>query len=201
MPATLPTDVPARSLRLLNVVSSIDPATGGTSESILRISRAVMDLGHEVETVSVDDPASAWKSMLPLPVHLKGPPRGPLEYSREFNQWLQKNAGRFDAIISHGVWRDNSRATRRAARAAGRPYFVFPHGMLDPWFKRYYPLKHLQKMFLLAADRARRPARCRARFLFTCKEEMILAREYLSPLPLRRARRAAGHGRAAAEYR
>jgi hypothetical protein len=25
------------------------------------------------------------------------------------------------------------------------PYVVFTHGMLDPWFKRTYPLKHFKK--------------------------------------------------------
>jgi hypothetical protein len=25
------------------------------------------------------------------------------------------------------------------------PYFAYTHGMLDPWFKRTYPLKHLKK--------------------------------------------------------
>jgi glycosyltransferase involved in cell wall biosynthesis len=146
----------------------------------MRLSRAVMDLGHEVETVSVDDPDSAWKSALPLPVHLKGPPHGPLEYSRAFNQWLQQNAARFDAIISHGVWRDNSRATRRAARSAGKPYFVFPHGMLDPWFKRYYPVKHLKKcVFWWLTEYA--VLRDAAAVLFTCQEELILARESFRP--------------------
>jgi glycosyltransferase involved in cell wall biosynthesis len=126
----------SRGLRILNVASSIDPAAGGISESILRLSKTLIDLGHEVETVSVDDPASSWKAGIQVPVHLQGPARGPLEYSRSFDEWLTQNCGRFDAVISHGLWRFNSRAARRAARSAGRPYFVFPHGMLDPWFKR-----------------------------------------------------------------
>ena len=172
--------IPARGLRLLNVVSSINPAAGGISESILRLSKAVMNLGHEVEIVSVDAPDSAWEKSLQVPVHMKGPARGPLEYSRDFNQWLLQNSGRFDAIISHGLWRFNSRATRRAARSAGRPYFVFPHGMLDPWFNRYYPVKHLKKCvywwvteyFVLRDARA---------VLFTCREELLLARESFRP--------------------
>jgi glycosyltransferase involved in cell wall biosynthesis len=172
--------IPGRGLRILNVTSSIDPAAGGISESILRLSKAVMNLGHDVETVSVDAPDSAWKESLQVPLHLKGPPRGPLEYSRDFDQWLTQNCGRFDAIISHGLWRFNSGATRRAARAAGRPYFVFPHGMLDPWFKRYYPVKHLKKCafwwfteyFVLRDARA---------VLFTCREELLLARKSFWP--------------------
>jgi glycosyltransferase involved in cell wall biosynthesis len=172
--------IPARGLRLLNVASSIDPAAGGISESILRLSKALMQLGHEVETVSVDDPESAWKESLSVPVHLKGPPTGPLEYALDFDQWLGQNCAKFDAIISHGVWRFNSAATRRAARASGRPYFVFPHGMLDPWFKRYYPVKHLKKcLYWWTTEYAvLRDARA---VLFTCREELLLARESFWP--------------------
>ena len=169
-----------RKLRLLNVASSVDPAAGGISESILRLSKAVSDLGHEVETVSVDDPESSWRKDLQIQVHLKGPPRGPLEYSSDFDQWLSNNAGRFDALISHGVWRFNSHATRQAARAAGRPYFLFPHGMLDPWFKRYYPVKHLKKMFYWWSREYAVLRDARA-VLFTCQEELLLARESFWP--------------------
>ena len=164
----------------MNVASSINPAAGGISESILRLSKAVMNLGHEVEIVSVDAPDSAWRKSLQVPVHLKGPPHGPLEYSRDFDQWLAQNSGRFDAIISHGLWRFNSHATRRAARSAGRPYFVFPHGMLDPWFKRYYPVKHFKKcvFWWLTEYSVLRDAQA---VLFTCQEELLLARESFRP--------------------
>jgi len=170
----------AKGLRILNVVSSINPAAGGVSEAILRLSKAVVDLGHEVEIVSVDAPDSTWKKDIQVPVHLKGPARGTLEYSRDFNEWLMRNSGSFDAIISHGLWRYNSHATRRAARAAGRPYFVFPHGMLDPWFKRQYPVKHLKKCayWWLTEYSVLRDARA---VLFTCKEELLLARGSFRP--------------------
>jgi glycosyltransferase involved in cell wall biosynthesis len=166
----------SQGLRILNVASSIDPAAGGISESILRLSKAVIQLGHEVETVSVDDPASPWKAGIQVPIHLKGPVTGPLEYSRDFDRWLAENCGRFDVIISHGLWRYNSHAARRHARVAGRPYFVFTHGMLDPWFKRYYPIKHLKKCvyWWLSEYAVLRDA---AAVLFTCEEEKLLARE------------------------
>jgi glycosyltransferase involved in cell wall biosynthesis len=170
----------SRKLRILNVASSIDPAAGGVSESILRLSNAVVNLGHEVETVSVDDPASPWQAGLLASVHLKGPARGPLEYSKDFSEWLMANSGGFDVLISHGLWRFNSYATRHAALSAGRPYFVFPHGMLDPWFKRYYPVKHLKKtLFWWSKEYAvLRDARA---VLFTCQEELLLARESFWP--------------------
>jgi glycosyltransferase involved in cell wall biosynthesis len=173
-------DYAMRKLKILNVTASVDPAAGGVSEAILRISKAVVALGHEVEVVSVDAPTSTWAKELPVPVHMKGPPVGPLEYSAAFDDWLQENVGRFDAIISHGLWRHNSRATRLAARAAGRPYFVFPHGMLDPWFKRYYPVKHLKKTIYwwMTEYAVLRDARA---VLFTCQEELLLARRTFWP--------------------
>ncbi len=158
----------------------MDPAAGGVSEAVMRMSQAVINLGHNVETVSADPPDSAWKDRVKIPVHLKGPARGPLEYSRDLEHWLNDNCGRFDAIIAHGVWRFNSAATRRAARSAGKPYFLFPHGMLDPWFKRYYPMKHLKKcVYWWTKEYA--VLRDAAAVLFTCKEEMLLARESFWP--------------------
>ena len=55
-------------------------------------------------------------------------------------------------------------------------YFVFTHGMLDPWFKRTYPLKHLKKWLYWpwAEYRVLRDAQA---VLFTCEEERILARQ------------------------
>jgi glycosyltransferase involved in cell wall biosynthesis len=180
MPVLPPSMTSGKRLRLLNITSSIDPAAGGVSEAILRISKTVVNLGHEVEIVSVDAPGGDIKVDSQIPTHLLGPARGPLAYSREFNRWLAQNSAKFDALISHGLWRYNSHATRQAALSAGRPYFVFPHGMLDPWFKRYYPLKHLQKCayWWMTEYAVLRDAQA---VLFTCKEELLLARESFRP--------------------
>lgn len=44
-----------------------------------------------------------------------------------------------------GLWTYPSLAVRSAARAAGKPWGIFVHGGLDPWFNRAYPLKRLKK--------------------------------------------------------
>ena len=56
------------------------------------------------------------------------------------------------------------------------PYFVFTHGMLDPWFKHTYPLKHIKKWLYWpwAEYRLLRDAQA---VLFTCEEERLLARK------------------------
>ena len=51
----------------------------------------------------------------------------------------------YDAVIVEGLWQFHGYATWKALRGGPVPYFVFTHGMLDPWFKRKYPFKHLKK--------------------------------------------------------
>jgi glycosyltransferase involved in cell wall biosynthesis len=64
----------------------------------------------------------------------------------------------------------------RALAGTTTPYFVFPHGMLDPWFKRTYPAKHFKKLLYWpwAEYRVLRDA---AAVLFTAEAERRLARE------------------------
>jgi glycosyltransferase involved in cell wall biosynthesis len=71
-----------------------------------------------------------------------------------------------------GVW--------RGLRGSGVPYFLFPHGMLDPYFRRAFPSKHLQKTACwLAAER--RVVRDAQAVLFTCEEERLRARRTFWP--------------------
>ena len=46
-----------------------------------------------------------------------------------------------ELVIAHGLWQWPG----IRARAGRAPYIIFPHGMMDPWFKQAYPLKHLKK--------------------------------------------------------
>lgn len=173
-------------LRILNVTSSVNPSLGGISESILRLSTTLEKMGHHVEIVSVDDPQNEWKKSINLTLHLQGPPQGFFEHSDRFSKWLEENVARFDVIISHGIWRFSSRETRRVALHVGRPYFLFVHGMLDPWFKRYYPVKHFLKSFYwwLTEYAVLRDA---ASVLFTCEEERELAWQSFRPYRCRQS--------------
>jgi glycosyltransferase involved in cell wall biosynthesis len=89
---------------------------------------------------------------------------------------MRQHHKQFDAVIVHGIWQYSSFGVWRALAGTDTPYFVFPHGMLDPWFKRTYPLKHLKKLLYWpwAEYRVLRDA---AAVLFTSEEERRLARE------------------------
>jgi glycosyltransferase involved in cell wall biosynthesis len=136
----------------------------------------LLKLGHEVEAVTLDDPASDFLRNFPFTVHGLGPARrGGYGYNARLAPWLLKHAKEYDAVIVNGLWQYHAFAAWRALRRADVPYFVFPHGMLDPWFKRAYPLKHLKKwLYWPWADyRVLRDARA---VLFTSDEERLQAR-------------------------
>ena len=52
---------------------------------------------------------------------------------------------KFDLIIVHGLWQWPGVKALKLKRSHGTPYIVFPHGMLDPWFKANNPFKHFKK--------------------------------------------------------
>jgi glycosyltransferase involved in cell wall biosynthesis len=81
-----------------------------------------------------------------------------------------------EVIIAHGLWQWPG----RCALALKKPYLVFPHGMLDPWFKKTYFLKHLKKQLYwwYAQGTILRDAYA---VCFTTEEERILAQNTFSP--------------------
>ena len=163
-------------MRILHSTRSVNPDGGGVVEAVKQFSLAHQRQGHTVEVVSLDAPGSPWVRDFPLPIHAFGPGRGKYGYSAQLVPWLKMNRERFDAVIVDGLWQYNVFGVWRACVGTATPYFVFPHGMLDPWFKRTYPLKHFKKWLYWpwAEYRVLRDARA---VFFTCEEEKRLARE------------------------
>ena len=134
-------------MRILHVIASLSPAAGGPPEAVRQLVRAYPGVGATVEVVCLDEAGAPHLSGLPCPVHALGPGRlGRYALSTRLWRWLDENAGRFDAVVINGIWTFTGVAGRRAARRAGKPYGIFVHGALDPWFKRTYPLKHAKKL-------------------------------------------------------
>jgi glycosyltransferase involved in cell wall biosynthesis len=163
-------------MRILRSIHSVNPASGGPIESVKQSSAILEKLGHHVEVVSLDAPADPWVRECPLPLHALGPGVGKYGYAPRFSRWIREQHTQFDAVIIHGLWQYSSFGVWRALRRTPIPYFVFPHGMLDPWFNRTYPLKYAKKLLYWpwAEYRVLRDA---AAVLFTSEEERGLARE------------------------
>lgn len=168
-------------MRILQTISSVNPSGGGTIEAIKQLGQVLVHQGHIVEVVCLDEPEAPWIREFPLKIYALGPGITGYFYSKHFVPWLSQNAGNYDVIIVNGIWQYSSFGVWLALHSLRKrglriPYFVFTHGMLDPWFKRTYPLKHLKKWLYWpwAEYRVLRDAQA---VLFTCESERILARE------------------------
>jgi glycosyltransferase involved in cell wall biosynthesis len=163
-------------MRILHTIRSVNPEGGGVIETVKQFSRVLESGGHEVVIASLDAPEDPWVKECPNPVEALGPSRANYGMSPRFVPWLQANAATFDAVVVNGLWQFNSYGVWKALHGTDRHYFVFPHGMLDPWFKRTYPLKHAKKWLYWpwAEYRVLRDAHA---VLFTCEQERQLARE------------------------
>jgi len=161
-------------IRILHVIRSIDPKEGGPMEGLRRLSEVISRTEHPSEVICMDDSTESYVRGNPFITHAIGRGLGKYSFHVKLAPWLRNNVHRFDAVIVNGLWQYQGIATWRALRHSPLPYFVFPHGMLDPWFKHAYPLKHAKKLayWLLAESRVLRDARA---VLYTCEEERLLA--------------------------
>lgn len=162
-------------MRLLHVICTTNSESGGPIEAIHRISEVLIRNGIEVAVASLESAEEVAGRNFPFTHYAIGKGWGKYRYNSRFVPWLKRHAGRFDAVILHGLWNYASFGGWRALRRQGTPYFVFVHGMMDPWFREKYPAKHLLKQmyWIWAEGRVLRDAR---KTLFTCEEEMLRAR-------------------------
>jgi glycosyltransferase involved in cell wall biosynthesis len=161
-------------MRILHVISSLDPRFGGTTAAVRTLLNYGPD-GYEQEVATLDDPSAQFLRELEFPVKALGPGTSTYGRTSKLMPWLKANRERFDGVVVHGMWQYPGYAVWRSM--GGRvPYVVFPHGMLDPYFKHEFPVKHLKKWLywlpveywvLRGADRV----------LFTCKAEAELAKQ------------------------
>ena len=163
-------------MKVLHILPSVDPKGGGPMEGVKQYGHRFEELGHHVEVVTLDDPANACVAEFPLKVHALGPAIGSYQYSAKLAPWLKLHAKDYDTIIINGLWQYHGFGAWRVLTRMQLPYFVFTHGMLDPWFKHTYPLKHVKK-WLYWPWAEYRLLRDASAVLFTCEEERLLARK------------------------
>lgn len=166
-----------KKIKILHVIPSANPKGGGPIEGIKQLFSQYSDLGIEAELACCEAPNRPWHDDPCLPkVHALGPGKTSYAYTPALTKWLTVHSRDYDAVIVDGLWQYHSRAVHIALSKTGIPYYVFPHGMLDPWFKKKYPLKHIKKWLYWpwAEYRMLRDAQS---VIFTCEEERLLARQ------------------------
>lgn len=164
-------------MKLLHVITSMAPKSGGPCQGIRNLAPRVLERDHEVEVVCLDDPNSSYLAGESIFIHALGPGRGSWGYHPGLRPWLQQNLRRFDAVILNGLWQYPGFVLSRLAVTPDMPpYYVFPHGMLDPWFqlareRQFKAIRNWLYWKLIEHDVVQRAGA----LLFTCAEEMRLA--------------------------
>jgi glycosyltransferase involved in cell wall biosynthesis len=168
-------------LKILQLVHTLDPSVGGVAAAVLALSRGLARRGHKLDVVALDEPdvVAAVADRGPadnITVHALGSGLTTYRYSRTLWPWLRQHGGDYDRVIVNGIWQYLSFAAWRRYAGSSVPYYVFPHGMLDPWFKETFPLKHLKK-WLYWPWAEYRVLRDAAAVIFTAEEERFQARK------------------------
>jgi glycosyltransferase involved in cell wall biosynthesis len=163
-------------MNILRILPTANRCAGGPVEGAIQITQALNLLGHKTEVVSFDTPGAFDQNNLPFTVYPIGPSQTGYLYNKRLIPWLKQHASSYDVVIIHGLWLYHSIGTHEGLRGLNVPYVVYTHGMLDPYFKHAFPLKHLKKWcFWPWADY--RVLRDATAVCFTCEQEKLLARE------------------------
>ena len=166
------------------MIAGSDQESGGPIEALLRISEVLVRDEHQVAVVTLEDEAEVAGRRFPFPIVALGRGTRPYRYNPRLAPWLEQNARRFDVVVLHGLWNYSSFGSWLGLRKGSTPYYIFAHGMMDPWFRTKYPLKHFAKQIFwtLAEGRVLRDAQS---VLFTCEEERVRARGVFKGHPYR----------------
>jgi glycosyltransferase involved in cell wall biosynthesis len=192
-------------MKVLHLIGSVDRRTGGPIEGVLQ--QATRQAGCEDLThiASLDRPDDPWVASCPVQTFALGSRKSAYlklrrfvpwlryGYTPDLVPWLRAHTSDYDIVVVNGLWNYSALAARRVLGDGGVPYVVFTHGMLDPWFRKTYPLKHVAKQIFWWFSEGPLLAHARATF-FTSNDERQLARG--SFWPYRCREKVVGYGSA-----
>ncbi|GAB3930946.1 glycosyltransferase [Larkinella terrae] len=172
-------------MRLLHVISELDPKIGGTSQAVRTIIEGLSQLDVINEVVSLDDPNAPFLGDITFVIHATGPGKTPWKIAPKFIPWLAENLHTYDVVIVHGLWHYHTYAIYKvwSYLKVNKPaLYLMPHGMLDPWFQRAAgrKLKAIRNWLFWKFTEQNIINRGDG-LLFTCETEKIVSRESFSP--------------------
>ncbi|AHM62218.1 group 1 glycosyl transferase [Flammeovirgaceae bacterium 311] len=182
-------------MKILRVIANMMPTSGGPCQGLRNSIPELEKLGVQNEVVSLDDPEAPYLGADTFPIHALGLGTGPWYYNSKLVPWLINNFERFDAVIVHGLWLYPSYAVLQAMELFKTrieiqkkqknkvpKFFIMPHGMLDPYFQRAQErrVKALRNVVYWKLIEGKVVNKADG-LLFTCEEELQLAREPFKP--------------------
>ncbi|QEG01054.1 D-inositol 3-phosphate glycosyltransferase [Stieleria maiorica] len=176
-------------MKVLQVVSSMNPDQGGVCQGIRNTLPAMASFDCDSDVVCLDGVDDTYGVADSFRVIRLGERIGPWAYSKKLRGWLKKSLADYDVVVINGLWTYHSYAVTSVISELRREgvtnlprVYVMPHGMLDPWFQRH-PSRRLKAyrnwVYWKAAEH--RTVRYADGMLFTCRKELELAREPFRP--------------------
>ncbi len=157
-------------MKLLQIIMSTNPSCGGPSAVIREQCTLFLENGIVPTVVTIDEPDAPWLATEQYTQIGVGHGYTGYGFFNGLDRWLDLHIQEYDRVIVHGLWGGHVFPAHKYAKKYSVPYFVIPHGMLDPWFNQFR-LKHLKK--LLFWHWAEYPLLRDARkVIFTCQAEM-----------------------------
>lgn len=170
-------------MKILHVITSMDPKTGGPSQGLRNLSSFNMKLGLDVEVVCLDEVNQNYGVNEAVFIHKLGKGKTSFQYSPILLRWLIANIPRFDFVSVHGIWQYPNYAVYKAIKILKNrnvkvpKVVIMPHGMLDPYFQKATERKikaiRNEIVWRLTEKRAINAADA---IFFTCEEELLLAK-------------------------
>jgi len=169
----------------------MDPCFGGPGQVVRNSIPELEKFGVRSEVVCLDDPEASFLQNDAFKIYPLGPRKGPWYYSPKLLGWLLENLQCFNVIIVHGLWLYHNYAINKALRIyqnlnrekeQNAKVFIMPHGMLDPYFQRAPErrLKSLRNWAYWKLIEGKTVTDAEG-LLFTCEQELKLARESFRP--------------------
>lgn len=169
--------------KLLRVISSMNPKTGGPSQGIRNLNPLIAENFCQVEVVCLDEEDENYRLEDKFVIHKVGKGKTSFQYNPKLYSWLKDNLGNYDFVSVHGIWQYHNYAVYKAIKTLKKnnqrtpKVVIMAHGMLDPYFQkattRKWKALRNELVWHLTEKRAINAADA---LFFTCEEELLLAR-------------------------
>lgn len=162
-------------MRILRIISTLNPDHGGPGVAIIDNSIELIKNGIQVHIATNDSKKIIDNKNKNLKIFNLGPSFGNYAFNLKLFFWLIKNKKNYDKFIIHGVWEFN---TLIARILLNKNYFVFTHGMLDPFFKNQF-FKKIKKQLYWFLFEKKNLLNAKAIFLTSETEKKLLNKTFV----------------------
>jgi len=166
-------------MKILHIISSLNPNLGGPSKGLIDIANGYIKDGHELTICCFDKSEDNFIKNSNLDIVCFS---NSIKIKSLFNLylWIIKNGNKYNSVFINGIWQKFAIPIMYSLTKLKIPYYIFPHGMLDPAFRKIYPIKHIKKLIYWKLFEHKFVSSS-AGLIFTCQEEMLLARKNFKP--------------------